>query len=162
MLKKLFIAIAVIMAIAFTAVTTAYASDGSPINTINWTQWMIAATGLVLTGVIIPLINAVLTWLKSKIKNETLHTAFNEAREVACTVVSSLQQTVVNDIKEKTVNGKLTDEQAKEIAHTAINMFLSDLSEKSLKVLEDNADDVNAYIGRLIETQLLKLKSGII
>jgi len=139
----------------------AFASDGgsAPVSGIDWTRYMIAATGLLLTGVVIPLINAVFTWFKSKTRSEKLHTALEEAHEVATNVVATLQQTIVEDLKAKSTNGKLSIDDAKEIGQDAIRMFLSDLSEESRKFIESNADDFNAYVGRLIESRLFYLKA---
>lgn len=140
----------------------AFASDGGsePVRGIDWTRYMITATGLVLTGVVIPLINAAFAWFKSKTRSEKQHTALEEAHEVATNVVASLQQTIVDNLKAKSTNGKLSIDDAKEIGQKAIMMFLSDLSDESRKLIEANADDFYAYIGRLIESRLFYLKAS--
>jgi type I site-specific restriction-modification system R (restriction) subunit len=125
---------------------------------IDVTQIIIAVIGLAFTGIIIPLVKAAFDWLKTKTQSEALKSAISEAQTVADTVVSSLQQTVVEGLKEKSADGKLTAEDAKAVAEQAIEMFLSDISHKSLEVIENNADDIIAYIQNLLESRLSLLK----
>ncbi len=125
---------------------------------IDWTQLIIAAAGLVFSAVIIPLVKAAFTWLKGKTENEALQSALAEAQALADTVVASLQQTVVEGLKIRSTDGKLTADDAREVADLAVEMFLSDLSAKSLALLEDNAGDIIAYVSNLLEARLLRLK----
>jgi hypothetical protein len=127
---------------------------------IDWTQLVIAAAGLVFSAVIIPLVRAAFIWLKGKTENEALHSALNEAQAVADTVVASLQQTVVEGLRQRTADGRLSADDAREVADLAVERFLSDLSAKSLALLEDNADDIIAYVANLLEARLLRLKEG--
>ncbi len=125
---------------------------------IDVTQIIIAGVGLVFTAVIVPLIRAAFEWLKGRTKNEALKAALEEAKSVADGVVASLQATVVDGLKEKSADGKLSADEALEVADRAVEMFLSDISERSLCLLEENADDVTAWIGNLIESRLAQLK----
>ena len=128
---------------------------------IDWTQIIIALVGLAFTAVIIPLVKAAFTWLKGKTENEALKAAIDEAQTVANTVVTSLQQTVVDGLKAKSADGKLTAEDAASVAETAAQQFFDDISDKSLELLESHTMDIEAYIKRVIESQLLKLKIGV-
>lgn len=125
---------------------------------IDWTQVIIAVVSLVFTAIIIPLVKAAFTWLKTKTESEALLTAITEAQTVAETVVMNLQQTVVEDLKAKSADGRLTADEISNIASMALEQFYSDISEKSLALLESHTDDIEAYIKRTIEAQLLKLK----
>ncbi len=127
---------------------------------IDWTQLIIAAAGLLFSAVIIPLVKAAFGWLKSKTENEAVQAALAEAQAVADTVVASLQQTVVQGLKQRSADGKLTADDAREVADLAVEMFLSDLSARSLAVIEENADDIIAYVGNLLEARLLRLKEA--
>lgn len=127
---------------------------------IDGTQIVIAAVGLVFTAVIVPLVRAAFAWLKGKTKNEAMQAALGEAQRVADGVVASLQATVVDGLKQKSADGKLSADEALDVADTAIEMFLSDISARSLELIAENADDVTAYIGNLIEARLAQLKKG--
>lgn len=125
---------------------------------LDLTQIVIAIVGLVFSGVIIPLVTAAFKWLKGKTENEAVKAAMDEAERVADSVIASLQQNVVEGLKAKSADGKLSADDARDVADQAIDMFISDLSSKSLKVIQDNADDISAYIQNLIESRLLQSK----
>ena len=121
---------------------------------LNLTEILIALVGIVFTGVIIPLVRAVFVWLRERTQNEALLSAIQEARMVADGVVAGLQVNIVEGLKEKSPDGKLTPEEAKEIMEVAIGQFLCDLSSRALAVIESNADDAAEYIANLIESRL--------
>ena len=73
---------------------------------------------------------------------------------VADGVVAALSANVVEGLKEKNADGKLSAQEAKEIMEVAIGQFLCDLSSRSLAFIEDNADDAAEYIANLIESRL--------
>lgn len=121
---------------------------------VNLTEILIAIIGIIFTGVIIPLVRAAFVWLKEKTDNEALKRALDEAQTVADGVVAGLQVNVVEGLKAKNADGKLTADEAKEVLSTAIGNFLGNLSEKSLEVIENNADDASQFIANLIEQRL--------
>jgi hypothetical protein len=125
---------------------------------IDMTQIIIAGVGVLFTAVIAPLVKAAFEWLKGKTNNEAMRSAIDEAKTVADNVVASLQASVVDGLKAKSADGKLSADDAMEVADMAVEMFLSDISERSLSLLENNADDVTAYIGNMIESRLAQSK----
>ncbi len=127
---------------------------------MDWTQIVITAVGLLFSAVVIPLVKAAFAWIKEKTQNEALFAALDEAQTVADQVVAGLNATVVEGLKAKNADGKLSIGEAKEVAQKALGMFLSDLSARSIAVLENNADDIAAYVGNLLEARLLSLKGG--
>ena len=127
---------------------------------IDVTQIIIAGVGVLFTAVIVPLVRAAFGWLKGKTHNEALRAALDEAKAVADNVVASLQASKVDGLKAKSTDGKLTAEDAMAVAAMAVEMFMSDISERSLALLENNADDITAYVGNLIESRLFQLKQN--
>ena len=127
---------------------------------MDWTEILIAVIGLVFSAIIIPLVKAAFEWLKTKTKGTVFFNATNEMQLVADKVITSLQQTTVADLKAKSADGKLTPDEIKEVAENAFNMFVSDLSDDALDVIESNADDATAYIKNLIESRLFALKNS--
>lgn len=125
---------------------------------VNGTEIVIALVGLVFSAVILPLVRAAFVWLKSKTKNEALSAALEEAEVVADGVVAGLQANVVDGLKAKSEDGKLDADDVREIADMAVDEFIRDLSARSLTVIEENADDLIAYIGNMIEARLAKAK----
>lgn len=125
---------------------------------VNGTEIVIALVGLVFSAVILPLVRAAFVWLKSKTKNEALSAALEKAQVVADGVVAGLQANVVDGLKAKSEDGKLDADDVREIADMAVDEFIRDLSARSLVVIEENADDLIAYIGNMIEARLAKAK----
>lgn len=121
---------------------------------IDMTQVIIAGVGVLFTAVIAPLIKAAFEWLKGKTSNEAMRAALEEAKAVADNVVAGVQASVVDGLKAKSADGKLSADDAAEVADMALSMFLSDISERTLSVLESGADDITAYISNLIELRL--------
>ena len=126
---------------------------------VNWTDVVIAGVGIIFTAVIIPLVKAGFAWLKGKTQNEALLAALAEAEKVADQVVAGLQANVVEGLKAKNANNKLTPQEIKDVTKQAFDAFVSDISQKSLEVLADKADDIEAYIKNLIESRLAKFKA---
>lgn len=118
------------------------------------TEVVITVVGLVFSAVVIPLVGAAFTWLKARTHNEALVSAMGEAQTVADSVVASLEANVVGGLKVKREDGKLSTEDIKVVAGSAVTMFVSDLSLRSLAVLKDNADDITAFVRNLIEARL--------
>ena len=130
---------------------------------INLTQIAIALIAIVFTGVIIPSAKAFFAWLVSKTKNEGLISAINEAQFVVDNVIANMQVNVVDALKEASADGKLTAEEIKQISSQSFDMFLSDISSKSLDTIMANADDVSEWVANLISSRLSlkKIEEGI-
>jgi hypothetical protein len=124
----------------------------------NWTDAAIFGVYLLFVAIIIPLVKAGFVWLKGKTQNEALLAALTEAEKVADQVVAGLQANVVDGLKAAATDGKLSPEEIKEVSQQAFDGFVSDLSQKSLEVLADKADDIEAYIKNLIESRLAASK----
>lgn len=125
---------------------------------INITEVVISIVGLVFTAVVIPLTKAAFAWLRERTHSEALRSAIAEAETVADSVVASLQANVVEGLKAKSADGKLSQDDIKMVTTKAFDMFVSDLSAKSLAVIAGNADDIGAYVRNLIEARLLAVK----
>lgn len=122
---------------------------------INITEIVISIVGIVFSAVIIPLTKAAFSWIRERTRSEALLTAMDEAEAVADNVVASLQASLVEGIKAKSADGKLSADDVRTVAAKAFDMFVSDLSAKSLAVIADSADDIGAYVRNLIEARLL-------
>jgi hypothetical protein len=125
---------------------------------INVTELVISVVGLVFTAVVIPLTKAAFMWLRERTHSEALRSAISEAEAVADNVVASLQANVVEGLKAKSADGKLSADDVMMVSTKAFDMFVSDLSAKSLAVIADSADDIGAYVKNLIEARLLAAK----
>ncbi len=127
---------------------------------MDWSEIAVAAVGLLFSVVVIPLVKAAFAWLMSKTENEAILMALDESKTVADNVVASLKSTLVDGLKAKSADGKLSADEAGEVAKKAMDMFFADLSSKSIEVLNCNADDISAYVSNLLEARLLALREG--
>ena len=127
---------------------------------MDWSEFAVAAVGLLFSVVVIPLVKAAFAWLMSKTENEAILMALDESKAVADNVVASLKSSLVDGLKAKSADGKLSAAEAGEVTKKAMDMFFADLSSKSLEVLTCNADDISAYVSNLLEARLLALREG--
>lgn len=127
---------------------------------IDFTEVTIAVISLIFTCVIVPVMAAAFKWLRSKTRNEAIVTALSEAETIATNVVSSLQTNVVEALKCASEDGKLSDQEVKEIRKKALDMFLSDVSKQAYDVINKNADDIGVWVQNLIEKSLLAIKKA--
>ena len=125
---------------------------------VTITEIIIALIGLVFSAVLIPLAKATFAWLKTKTKNVIVLAALNEAERIAERTVTSLQQTVVEGLKAKHEDGKLTPDEARDVLQMATHQFYMDISDEALAVLTDHATDINDYIRNLIEAKVATTK----
>jgi hypothetical protein len=121
---------------------------------VNLTEILIAIIGIIFTGVLIPLVRVAFKWLREKTTNEGLLTAITEAEKVADYVVAGIKASVVDGLKEKNGDGKLTADEARQVMDTAIYLFGRDLSQRSLDVIEANTESTAKFIANLIESRL--------
>ena len=132
---------------------------------MEWTDILVKAIisiiGIV-TATVIPILTKVaFAWLKEKaglIQEQKLSTALvmalDEAEIVAGNVVAGLEATLVYQLREKSKDGTLSKEDIELITQTAFESFKSDISAKSYELLENNADNIMAAVGNLIEKKL--------
>jgi hypothetical protein len=121
---------------------------------VNLTEILIAIIGIIFTGAIIPLVRIGFKWLKEKTKNEGLLSALNEAEKVADGVVAGMAVNVVEGLKAMNTDGKLTVSEARIVMKQATAIFMADISERSLSVINANSDITANYIANLIESRL--------
>lgn len=104
----------------------------------------------VLVALAVALIGVAGTWITVQIgkvkKLQTVQIATDEAKNAAITTVLELQQTVVDDLKAATVDGKLTKEEISKLKNDVISMSMAKLSNVSVKVLTAAGVDISAII----------------
>lgn len=104
----------------------------------------------VVSTLLITLIGVLGAWLTAKIGKRVELTNINKAKdelvEAAQQTVMELQQTVVDGLKEKAADGKLTDEEIEGLCLSLLTKTKDKMSLPAIKVLEAAAVDVNALI----------------
>ena len=107
---------------------------------------------------LIAFINSKTEAVKKNIKNETVKTYIDVVSNTVSEVVQALNQEIVNGIKEASKDGKLTEDEAKEIKNKAIEKTLGILSDDAKETLTMVFGDLDTYISTLIESAVYKAK----
>lgn len=104
----------------------------------------------VVSTLLITLIGVLGAWLTAKIGKRVELTNINKAKDeliaAAQQTVMELQQTIVEGLKEKAADGKLTDEEIEGLCLSLLTKTKEKMSLPAIKVLEAAAVDVNALI----------------
>ena len=120
------------------------------------------------TKVLVPAILAWLglqgsRWLKAKTGNEALSGAMVRLADAVNTAVGELQQTIVNGLKERAADGKLSAEDVEQVKRLALAKVVAYLGEHGLEALARQLDmddhGISALIGAKIEAAVLSMKS---
>ena len=120
-----------------------------------------------LSGFLIALAKKGFDWLSAKIDNiknvtaqNKIKAALNLLEELVKTTVTSLQQTLGDDIKEsiKNADGKYTREDLLKLKDTAIVSIKSQLKASTLVLLNSAYENIDILIEDLIEAQVRNLK----
>ena len=118
----------------------------------------------VLANLAITLIGVAGAWLLAQIsKNQqlnTINTAVGELTAAAEQTVFELQQTVVDDLKEASADGKLTQEEIKNLGKLLLEGTLQKMSDSGLGVLKAANVDINAIVTGAGEALIAKIKKG--
>lgn len=113
----------------------------------------------IITGYVIKLINRVCDQSADKANNELLQYAILAVNSIAVTVVKSFNQQVVNDLKEKSEDGKLTIDEIRMIKTDAINTIKESLTDNVKEAIENAYGDLDQYISNAIESAICDIKS---
>ena len=133
---------------------------------MNW-QEMLINSGLVaaLIGLVLALIKLAGAWvgvkveqLKQRIGNEKLNQAIDVAYAVVSQVVQQTAQELGDDLKAKTEDGKLTEEEKVQLKETALYNIKRILKQEVKEVLKEVFDDPDIWISSAVEAEVRKLK----
>ena len=118
----------------------------------------------VLANLAVTLIGVLGAWLLMQIsksqKLSTINTAVGELTNAAEQTVLELQQTVVDDLKAASADGKLTKDEIEMLGKKLIEGALSKMSASAMDVLKAANVDVNAIITGAGEALIAQIKNG--
>ena len=118
----------------------------------------------VLQTLIITVIGAAGVWLvtyiKRKFKIETTNSAIEEMHKFVTIIVGDQEQTLVNEMKKLSPDGKLTDAQQEELLNNAIEKILALMSQESVDILRESSICVEDLIKSSIESKINSMKSS--
>lgn len=118
----------------------------------------------VLANLAVTLIGVFGAWLLMQIsksqKLSTINTAVDELTGAAEQTVLELQQTVVDDLKSASADGKLTKDEIEALGKKLIDGALAKMSGSAMDVLKAANVDVNAIITGAGEALIARIKRG--
>ena len=118
----------------------------------------------VLANLAVTLIGVFGAWLLMQIsksqKLSTINTAMDELTGAAEQTVLELQQTVVEDLKAASADGKLTKDEIEVLGKKLIDGALAKMSGSAMDVLKAANVDVNAIITGAGEALIARIKRG--
>ena len=118
----------------------------------------------VLANLAVTLIGVFGAWLLMQIsksqKLSTINTAVDELTNAAEQTVLELQQTVVDDLKAASKDGKLTKDEIEVLGKKLIDGALAKMSGSAMDVLKAANVDVNAIITGAGEALIARMKAG--
>ena len=118
----------------------------------------------VLANLAVTLIGVLGAWLLMQIsksqKLSTINTAVDELTNAAEQTVLELQQTVVDDLKAASADGKLTKDEIDALGKKLIDGALAKMSGSAMDVLKAANVDVNAIITGAGEALIARIKRG--
>lgn len=97
-------------------------------------------------------------------KLDHVSAAMSELERVVKTVVGDLQQTVVDGLKDASVDGKLSEEEVYDLGRLLVKKATEQLSDPSSKTIAAAGIDINEAIHSIAEAYIAKIKreNGII
>ena len=118
----------------------------------------------VLANLAVTLIGVAGAWLVTQISKSqqlnTISTAVDELTNAAETTVLELQQTVVDELKEASADGKLTQEEITELGKLLLKGTLEKMSDSAMNVLKAANVDINAIVTGAGEALIARIKKG--
>lgn len=122
---------------------------------MNWTDLIISAVSIIVTGLATWAMGIITKWLNDKLANKKSLKYANDILEIVTTSVKKTYQTYVESIKG-------TDAWTKEAQQKALEMALSTAEEsinmEMAQYIATNYGDVNNYLTDLIHAVLYDLK----
>lgn len=118
----------------------------------------------IIANLAVTLIGVFGAWLIAQIqKNEkltTINTAVGELTTAAEQTVLELQQTVVDDLKAASSDGKLTEGEIDALGRKLLTGTLEKMSDSGINVLKAANVDINAIVTGAGEAMIAKIKRG--
>ena len=118
----------------------------------------------VLANLAITLIGVAGAWLFTQIAKtqqlNTINTAVGELTNAAEQTVLELQQTVVDDLKAASADGKLTQDEITVLGKKLLEGTLQKMSDSGIGVLKAANVDINAIVTGAGEALIARIKAG--
>lgn len=99
--------------------------------------------------------------IDNDIARQSLAAVLTEAESVGIDAVRATNQVLVDELKEKSEDGKLTEDEAKEAMGIAKDYFVEHMTSGSLEILEASLGPVREWLEGFLEAKLSAEKRGV-
>ena len=113
------------------------------------TDIILPALATIITGLVSWGVSALVSWLKSKVKNANLQAALETVQNIVTSTVYYVTQTYVDSLKKA---GKFDAEAQEKAFKMAYDTIIEQLTVEQKTALQSVCTDVEAYIIALIES----------
>jgi len=125
---------------------------------------IIEVTVQVITAVLLGVVSIAFAyvgkWLGQNKKLETISSAMNQLEGVVQSVVGELQQTMVEGLKDASVDGKLSNEDIYDLGKLLVQKATEQLSNPAAATLEAAGIDIEGMIHSVAEAYIERIKRG--
>ena len=121
---------------------------------------VVQVIGAILMGVVSIAFAYVGKWMGQNKKLETISSAMNQLEGVVQSVVGELQQTMVEGLKEASVDGKLSQEDIYDLGRLLVQKATEQLSNPAAATLEAAGIDIEGMIHSIAEAYIERIKRG--
>ena len=97
-------------------------------------------------------------WIRTKTDSEEVLTTMDSVYQIVEVTVADANATIVAGMKAAAADGKITEEEAKEIKDSVFSQIKNNIPPKSAKVLSKVIADLDAYLMSLIEKLVSEAK----
>lgn len=122
---------------------------------MNWNEIIIQLVDILVKLIVAFAIPAAYKLISKKVTNDKLKAALELSETYFVKAVMMVQQTFVNDLKDK---GCFDADSQKLAFNKAVEAYLGMLSEDMQKLIAQNVSDFTAYVESGIEAEVLALK----
>ena len=128
---------------------------------LTWEELMLklGATLIPIIGTLVAgLVSIFIGWLRNKINTDKYGKYLDWTEEIVHNVVFDLQQSIVEDLKEASEDGRLTNEEAESIKSLAVEKIKNQIPSYIFEYLSKGFSDVDDMIGSYIEKTVYEMK----
>lgn len=126
------------------------------IQSFDWQSILWSAVGVVVTGLVSWGVSLLITWMNSKIKDQTLARHLTSVTRIVTDAVTNVFQSFVDTMKK---NGSFTPEAQAEAKEKALEIIFQQLTPELTDYIKTNFGDIKEWLSNKIESVIYSLKA---
>ena len=126
------------------------------VQSFDWQSILWSALGIVVTGLVSWAVGLLITWMNSKIKDQTLAKHLTAVTKIVTDAVTNVFQSFVDTMKK---NGTFTPEAQAEAKEKALEIIFQQLTPELTDYIKTNFGDIREWLSNKIESVIYSLKA---